>query len=117
MATGHNQTYDPNHFEMYRNITYVVYQELTCVVGHVYLKKKERKTERTQFICVTSDRTQGRSNWMKTIKKNKLPLINKYPGYNVQHDKYNQNCSRLYVNVIRVNPKISHYKEIFHLCF
>ena len=32
------------HFEMYRNITYVLYQELTCVVDHVYLKKKRKET-------------------------------------------------------------------------
>ena len=60
MATGHNQTYDPNHFEMYRNITYVVYQELTCVVGHVYLKKKkERKKETNSFVLPVAGLREG----------------------------------------------------------
>ena len=33
------------------------------------------------------DRGEGRRNWMKAVKRYKLPVINKYQGCNVQHDK------------------------------
>ena len=49
---------------MYRNITYVVYQELTCVVGHVYLKKKkERKKETNSFVLPVAGLREGVTGW------------------------------------------------------
>lgn len=38
--------------------------------------------------------------------------INKYQGWDVQHDKYNEHCSVLYRKVVeRVNPRTSHHTE------
>ena len=39
--------------------------------------------------------------------------INMYQGYNVQHEKYNQHCSKLYIKVKRTNSENSHHREKF----
>ena len=42
-----------------------------------------------RFVVIRSGEVREGGNWMKAVKRYKLPVINNYQAYNVQHDKYN----------------------------
>ena len=51
---------------------------------------------------------------MKEVKRYNLPVINKYQGCHVQHDKYSQHCSMPYMKIVtKINLKFSSQKTIF----
>ena len=62
---------------------YVVYHELTCCCKSIILQNNKLIEQEIRFV-VTEVGIGG--SWMKMVKKYKLPVINKYWGYNVEYD-------------------------------
>ena len=50
-------------------------------------RRKKIQHANTSHKKAGVDRGEGRRNWMKAVKRYKLPVINKYQGCNVQYDK------------------------------
>ena len=67
---------------------YVVHQELTVLQVN-YTSETNKLTEKETTFVVTRAKGRGRGNWTKVVEGKELPVINKYYGYNVQHDRYN----------------------------
>lgn len=69
---------------------YVIYQELTQVN---YMSKTNKLKEKEIRLGMTRiGEVRGRKNWIKVVKRNKLPVIGilSYSwGCNVQHEEYN----------------------------
>ena len=61
---------------------------------------------------VTRGRGWGEGEMEEGGQKVKISYhkINKYQGYNIQHDKYNQHCWMLHMKVKRVNSKSAYHK-------
>ena len=82
--------------------------------------KKTEFTDTENKLVVIRGREWGMSKMGDGVQKVQTSnyKINKYQGCKVQHDKYNQHCCMLYMEVVmRVNPKSSHDKEKVFFCF
>lgn len=69
MITGDNQTYPSDRFEMWTH--YVVYQELTGLVGQLHFKTNKQTRRKRDQMC-DDQRWGARGNYLKVVKRYKL---------------------------------------------